>query len=1562
MENTGERYLPLSGGPEVTFAACQIAYEHWHRYLFASQFVTGKEVLDIASGEGYGSGLLAESAKHVVGVDPDPAVVWHAGSKYLRPNLEFRCGSAEAIPCEGRHLFDVVVSFETIEHIWEGQQEKLLHEIRRVLRPEGVLLVSTPNKLFYSDRPGHHNPFHRREFYCHEYLGLLKRFFPSVHLLGQKVYGGSYLWPLGGPPKPLSEFQLTYADDQFGPASGEKKEALYLLAVCSGGPLETPGGSLLIDVSEQAVRRSLEGPAEEGREAQALSAAVASKEQSLPAPSENNNEVLGAIGQLRDALQAHVAAEAERSPAGLILQEKEAVVAKLRRRNARLKGENDGLRREAEELRRYAQALAAENEAKDRAAAELQGRLQGLTQEVEAARGAAEELRQAVAEREARAGALAAEVEGMAAQGRELRELLLDAHDQLQRRDEEIQATLAAALQEREAALRQAVSPRLAGESAPPAAAPRSNGPVVTGPIAAVKARGATTYLVYQLLIRKVREAVEGAVPAGATVLVVSKGDEELLRLEGRRGWHFPQRPDGVYAGHHPADSATAVAYLEELRARGADYLLIPQTSLWWLDHYADFRRHLEGRYRAVLRQPDVCVIYALREQATGKHQQYQDLIRKIRETVSSAVPAGATVAVVSKGDGELLQFEGRRGWHFPQGPDGVYAGHHPADAAAAVAHLEELRARGADYLLIPQTSLWWLDHYPDFRRHLEDRYRPVARLDDVCHLYALQPSPEVNGGRPRPAQQTSAAVQRPFGVNVAGYIASEKAVGEVARSTLRCAQAVNIPCVLNGFTDPESANQEMRSELLTADNPYSINLVHINAVEMPDFVRQKGEGYFRGHYNIGYWCWELSEFPREWAESFRYFDEIWVLSNFNLDAISRVSPVPVVRIPPSLNENLAVGAWGRSRFDLPEGQFIFLYMFDFHSGMERKNPLGLIEAFKRAFPRQKDALLVLKCSRPSSAELQALREAAAGANVRILNCVLSREEINSLLQFSDCYVSLHRSEGFGLTIAEAMLLEKPVIATCYSGNTDFMTPRNSFPVKYALGEIKQDYEYYRRGYVWAEPDLDHAAELMRFVYANRRAAHEVARNGRQDIIRHFHPRVVGELMKDRFLGLAALGKVALPDSWASLVGRKGALTQTLQYQWLIHQIREVVLGALPSDAIALVISKGDGELLRLGGGRTGWHFPQREGGAYTGHYPADSAAAITHLEVLRAKGAGFLLIPRPFLWWLDQYADLRRHLESRYDRIYGGESCVIYRLSRPAPGLLRRALRVLWPGADSGGMAAFHEVRLSVSPVEVNNLKHRGNTLEGTGGDPYLVLALERPQWVSAIRLTYSYRSGSPPLYLQLYWQRSDKNVFTNDERNVRLEQQLGVGERTELIVVNDVIDRIRLDPDDDPCVFQVGEITLLVPASDPGGPKGADKAADYQQLVPRVRQAIGAAVPAGATVLVVSKGDEELLRLEGRTAWHFPRTDGGAYSGHHPADSAAAIGQLEVLRGRGASYLVFPATALWWLDHYGELKQHLEGRYRRVHSDDSCVIYQLAGTRPGLWRRLLRRLSPSG
>jgi hypothetical protein len=123
------------------------------------------------------------------------------------------------------------------------------------------------------------------------------------------------------------------------------------------------------------------------------------------------------------------------------------------------------------------------------------------------------------------------------------------------------------------------------------------------------------------------------------------------------------------------------------------------------------------------------------------------------------------------------------------------------------------------------------------------------------------------------------------------------------------------------------------------------------------------------------------------------------------------------------------------------------------------------------------------------------------------------------------------------------------------------------------------------------------------------------------------------------------------------------------------------------------------------------------------------------------------------------------------------------------------------------------------------------------------------------------------------------------------------------------------------------------------------ADQFVRYQAAALRQRAAVRATLPAGATVLVVSRGDDDLLRLDGRRAWHFPRTADGAYAGHHPADSRAAIDHLEDLQAAGADALVLPATAFWWLDHYADFRRHLDENHERVWADGDCVIYRLSG-----------------
>jgi glycosyltransferase involved in cell wall biosynthesis len=173
---------------------------------------------------------------------------------------------------------------------------------------------------------------------------------------------------------------------------------------------------------------------------------------------------------------------------------------------------------------------------------------------------------------------------------------------------------------------------------------------------------------------------------------------------------------------------------------------------------------------------------------------------------------------------------------------------------------------------------------------------------------------------------------------------------------------------------------------------------------------------------------------------------------------------------------------------------------------------MGLIRAFKQAFGDHKNVLLLIKSMHADSeAVLQQLRTEIQTANVRIFNDVLPRQAAHSLMQISDCYVSLHRSEGFGLTLSEAMMCGKPVIATGYSGNIDFMTEDNSFLVPYRLIEIERDHGPYKKGCVWADPDLNRASEFMLQVFEDRAGTREVAQRGRAHVAAKLHPRVIAE-------------------------------------------------------------------------------------------------------------------------------------------------------------------------------------------------------------------------------------------------------------------------------------------------------------------------------------------------------------------------------------------------------------------------------------------------------------------
>ena len=240
LEFTGERFTPE--------CVREIHYEHIHRYVFARELVRGRRVLDAACGEGYGSAILAGTAAEVVGVDVSQEAVEHARERYRAEGLQFQQADCLDLPFED-DVFDCIVSFETLEHL--EAQERLLDEFRRVLAPEGFLLISTPDKAIYTDKLGNKNEFHPRELYREEFESLLKNVFPAYRLWGQKLGFQSLLWSLHD-----TSGQRFHRESGQGVSSAERPpyEAVYLIALCAESPdclpEEKSGLSLFDDEAE----------------------------------------------------------------------------------------------------------------------------------------------------------------------------------------------------------------------------------------------------------------------------------------------------------------------------------------------------------------------------------------------------------------------------------------------------------------------------------------------------------------------------------------------------------------------------------------------------------------------------------------------------------------------------------------------------------------------------------------------------------------------------------------------------------------------------------------------------------------------------------------------------------------------------------------------------------------------------------------------------------------------------------------------------------------------------------------------------------------------------------------------------------------------------------------------------------------------------------------------------------------------------------------------------------------------------------------------------------------
>jgi glycosyltransferase involved in cell wall biosynthesis len=358
-------------------------------------------------------------------------------------------------------------------------------------------------------------------------------------------------------------------------------------------------------------------------------------------------------------------------------------------------------------------------------------------------------------------------------------------------------------------------------------------------------------------------------------------------------------------------------------------------------------------------------------------------------------------------------------------------------------------------------------------------------------------------------------------GINLIGYARAEMGIGESCRIMARSLLADDISFGIINFEGTSRARMnDLSFKHKEINMPlYDVNVFHVNAEQMVEVYAHKGEELFNKRYNIGYWHWELPDFPERWIKSFGLVDEIWAPSTFIADAISLKSPVPVIKIPHSIEVNIEEPR-NREYFGLPATPFMFLVMYDVNSYQQRKNPQAAIEAFKLAFkPDDLFVGLVIKVNvvNPESKEMKELQSSIKGyENVFLIKEVLKRNDINALLSVCDSFVSLHRSEGFGLGLAEAMYLGKPVIGTNWSANTDFMTADNSCPVDFRLVKLEATYGPYESYQQWAEPDVLHASRYMKNLVQDEEYRQLIAQRGQHTIHTEFSPEKVGELVQKR--------------------------------------------------------------------------------------------------------------------------------------------------------------------------------------------------------------------------------------------------------------------------------------------------------------------------------------------------------------------------------------------------------------------------------------------------------------
>jgi glycosyltransferase involved in cell wall biosynthesis len=397
----------------------------------------------------------------------------------------------------------------------------------------------------------------------------------------------------------------------------------------------------------------------------------------------------------------------------------------------------------------------------------------------------------------------------------------------------------------------------------------------------------------------------------------------------------------------------------------------------------------------------------------------------------------------------------------------------------------------------------------------------PYLRSRLRCFLRVFLVIPLSRGSRTA-AVSPKVLIERRKGTLFIGYVEGGLGLGETLRSDLLAATMARIPFAVYPFRTGVETRLigSFMAERYDESHAYDVNIIEVAPDQAPVVFRSLAPGLYCDSYNVLRTFWELPNAPGAWRQMLTNIDEIWAPNNFVADAFRKIFSRPITIVPAIVDVGNGPHP-ARGHFGMISGRFYFLFSFDYFSSPYRKNPLAVLEAFQRAFRNRKENVGLIMKSIGAKDHFPEIKEAMRRAmledpRIQVIDCRLSRDEILGLIKSADAYVSLHRAEGFGAGMAEALSFGRIVIGTGYSGNAEFLTEETGFPVPYTLRAV-QPHEYaWTEGQVWAEPDVDAAAEMMRQAFERTDLALQRAMAGQTLVRSKYGSANVGAVIKTR--------------------------------------------------------------------------------------------------------------------------------------------------------------------------------------------------------------------------------------------------------------------------------------------------------------------------------------------------------------------------------------------------------------------------------------------------------------